>query len=120
MARLSFRVIALAAWFAVAALTLGVTAPVGAGDTLTHASDVAADHAPEGLLAVGHSTHARHRAIRHARTGSRQLSSSQSSVIVTARSNDWAVRMNARRVHVPARHLLASLTAPRAPATTPL
>jgi hypothetical protein len=119
MARLSFRVIALAAWFVVAALTLGITAPVGAGDALANAaSDVAADHAPQGLLAVGPGTHARHRAIRHGRTGSRQLPSSQSSVMVTARSNDWAVTMNARRVHVPARHLLLNLIAPRAPATT--
>jgi hypothetical protein len=121
MPRLSFRGIALAAWFVVAALTLGITAPVGAGDTQANAeSYVAADHALPGLLALGHGTPARHRAIRHGRTGSRQLPTSQSSVIVTARLNDWAVRMNARRVHVAARHLLTTLIAPRAPATIPL
>jgi hypothetical protein len=118
MARVSIRVIGLAAWCVIAAVTVGATAPPDAVDALTLASSEMAAHAPQGLLAAGHATPARHRAIRHARSGARQLFHVRSSVAVTARSNHWASRMSGRRVHVPARHLLRNLTAPRAPAAS--
>ncbi len=119
IARASTRAIALAAWCVITVLTLGATAPAVDVEALRlYAIDMAADHAPQPSLAVRHVAPVRHRAIRHARTGSRQAPAFQSSAIVTARSNDWASRVRARYVHVPARHLLLNLIAPRAPASS--
>jgi hypothetical protein len=115
----SIRTIALAAWCVLAALTLGAVTPIADCDSPPcGATQVEADHAPHAIVAVGHAPHARQRGIRHHRTGSRQLSSSQSATVVPARLNGPASRMGARHVRVPARHLLLHLIAPRAPAST--
>ena len=118
MVRASIRMIALAAWCVVAALTLGATTPIDGCDAPPFgAAHVEADHAPHAIVTVGHPTRPRHRAIRYSRTGSRQLSPSQSATVVPARLNGSASRMHQRHVRVPARHLLLNLIAPRAPAS---
>ena len=112
------RAITVAAWCVVAALTLAAATPIGDCDSPpSSAAQVETDHAPHAVVAVGHAPHARHRAIRHGRTGSRHLVPLQSVPVVPARLDASASRMNQRHVQVPARHLLLNLIAPRAPAS---
>ena len=113
------RTIALTAWCVVAALTLGAATPIGGCDSPPFgAAHVEVDHAPHGIVAVGHGSQVRHRAVRHSRTGSRQPSTSQSDTVVPAQLNGPASRLSARHVRVPARQLLLNLIAPRAPAAS--